>query len=165
MEQWSCFGAGTVVLRLSSRNKFDAIREVVQSAPVFRSLPDSDGFERAVINREKLQTTGFGHGVAVAHGKTETVDGIRIALGIAPDGIPFDAVDGEPVNLLFVVANPPGKQLEYLTALSSLVKIVRDADFRDQLLCSTTVADVERKLCDAFSRDMSTRRRQQVALP
>jgi nitrogen PTS system EIIA component len=165
MDQWSCFGAGTVVLRLSSQDKFDAIREVVHTAPVFQSLPDPDSFERAVINREKLQTTGFGHGVAVAHGKTEAVDGIRIALGIAPEGIPFDAWDGEPVHLLFVVANPPGKQLEYLTALSALVKIVRDPRFREQLLSSTTVADVERKLCDAFNQDMAKRRPQHVATP
>jgi PTS system nitrogen regulatory IIA component len=163
MEQWSCFGAGTVVLRLSSQDKFDAIREVVHAAPVFQSLPDPDGFERAVINRERLQTTGFGHGVAVAHGKTEAVDGIRIALGIAPEGIAFNAVDGEPVRLLFVVANPPGKQLEYLTALSSLVKIVRDAEFRRELLSSTSVAEVERKLCEAFHRDMAKRRLQHVA--
>jgi PTS system nitrogen regulatory IIA component len=146
-----CFRGGTVVQSLSARDKFDAIRELIHKAPIFSSLSEKQTVEEAVVRREKVLSTGLGRGVAVAHGTTDVVDDIVIALGISEPGIEFEAIDRAPVHLLFVIANPPGKQLEYLTALSAVTRLVRDESFRSSLRAKIPAREIELKICEAFS--------------
>jgi len=146
-----CFDTGTVVPDLSSPDKFQAIRELIRRAPVFKEIPDRDAFEEAVIARERLQSTGLGHGVAVTHGRTPGAARVLIALGLARGGIPFDSPDGEPVQLLFAIASPPELPLEYLRALSTLVRCVRHQSLRDALFAPGSVASIETRIRDAFA--------------
>jgi PTS system nitrogen regulatory IIA component len=146
-----CFQAGTVVPDLVSTDKEGAIRELVGRAPVFRELPDLDRFADAVIQRERLQTTGFGHGVAVAHGRIPDAGRVLIGLGLSREGIPFDAPDGHPVHLLFVIASPPEMSLDYLQALSCLVRAMRDRGVREALLASVETGEIERRIREAFT--------------
>ncbi len=145
-----CFETGSVVSDLRSTDKFEALRELIQRARVFRSLTVRPAFEEAVISRERQQTTGFGHGVAVAHGRVEGVPRVLIALGVSRAGIPFDAPDGAPVHLLFVIASPPSLSLDYLQALSTLVRCIRDKDARDSLMDAPSAAEIEERLRAAF---------------
>ena len=101
-----CFQSGTVVPDLSSTDKESALRELVRRAPVFRELPDLERFAEAVIQRERQLTTGFGHGVAVAHGRVSQAGRVLIGLGLSREGIPFDAPDEAPVHLLFFWDSP-----------------------------------------------------------
>ena len=146
-----CFRGGTVVQSLSSQDKYEAIRELIRKAPIFASMDDKRSVEAAVIRREKVLSTGLGRGVAVAHGTTDVVEDIVIALGISEPGIEFEAIDQAPVHLLFVIANPPGKQLEYLTALSAVTRLVRDEAFRRSLRARIPASAIELKICEAFS--------------
>lgn len=146
-----CFDPGTVIADITGPDKYDAIREIIRRAPVFLEIRDRDAFEEAVIARERLQSTGLGHGVAVAHGRTQGADRILIALGLSRSGIPFDAPDGEPVQLLFVIASPPGTSLDYLQALSTLVRCVRHRSLRDSLFAAGSVPVVESLIRDAFA--------------
>jgi mannitol/fructose-specific phosphotransferase system IIA component (Ntr-type) len=146
-----CFRGGTVVQSLSSNDKFEAIRELIRKAPVFSSMAAKRSVEEAVIRREKVLSTGLGRGVAVAHGTTDVVEDIVIALGISEAGIDFDAIDHAPVHLLFVITNPPGRQMEYLTALSAVTRLVRDESFRQSLRARIPAREVELKICEAFS--------------
>jgi len=157
MEKLSCFTHGTVVCNLESKEKFLAIHELLSGAPVFRDVEEIDHLEKAVVQREKLQSTGLGSGVAVAHGKTPSVGDIVMALGISRKGIDFDAVDGEPVHFLFLVANPPGMQLEYLLALSVLMRVIRDEHFREELLRCNDTVEIETRLHQAFRASMLRR--------
>ena len=146
------FDPGSVIWALKSTDKYDAIREVVSKARAFAKVPglEVDEFAELVIRREKLQSTGFGHGVAVAHGRTERVSEPVIALGVSREGIEFGAVDGEPVHLLFIVANHPDHQMNYLRILSSLVAMVREKRFREEILTCRRADEAEQKLCGAF---------------
>jgi PTS system nitrogen regulatory IIA component len=146
-----CFRGGTVVQSLSARDRFEAIRELIQKAPIFSSVAEKRTVEDAVIRREKVLSTGLGRGVAVAHGTTDVVEDIVIALGISENGIEFEAIDQAPVHLLFVIANPPGKQLEYLTALSAVTRLVRDEAFRSSLRAKIPASAIELQICEAFS--------------
>ncbi|HET6451608.1 MAG TPA: PTS sugar transporter subunit IIA [Spirochaetia bacterium] len=150
MSTTHCFRSGTVVAELLSTDKFDAIRETIRRAPVFRALADVSRFEEAVIERERQHSTGFGHGVAVAHGRVEGVSRVLIGLGISRLGIPFDAPDGEPVRLLFVIASPPSLSLEYLQTLSTLVRCLREKEDRDLLLDSPNPKETERRIRASF---------------
>ncbi|MFW5745467.1 MAG: PTS sugar transporter subunit IIA [Spirochaetota bacterium] len=154
------FDPGSVIWELKSTDKYDAIREIIHSAPIFTEDDrlQAGEFAEKVIEREKLQSTGFGHGVAVAHGRTEQVDEPRIALGISHDGIDFESYDGEPVHLLFVVANHPDHQMNYLHILSTLVAMVRNELFRRELLNCSRAEDAQQKLCSVFSHLMGQQR-------
>jgi PTS system nitrogen regulatory IIA component len=147
----SCFQGGTVVQRLSSQDKFEAIRELISRAPVFTGLGCREELESAVIQREKLLSTGLGRGVAVAHGTTNSIEQIVIALGISETGIDFDSFDEAPVHLLFVITNPPGKQMEYLLALSAVTRLMRDDAFRRSLQARVPAREIELKICQAFT--------------
>jgi PTS system nitrogen regulatory IIA component len=163
MSMQRCFEEGTVVADLESSDKYDAIRELIRRAPVFRHIADRDAFERSVIERERLQTTAFGHGVAVAHGRIEGLARVLIGLGLARDGIAFDSPDGQPVRLLFVIASPPQMSLEYLHALSTLVRVIRDGAIRDALLASRAAREAEERIRDEFSRCLDLRARAEAA--
>lgn len=158
------FDPGSVIWELKSTDKYDAIREIIQSAPVFTEDErlEASAFANKVIEREKLQSTGFGHGVAVAHGRTEQVDEPRIALGISHEGIDFESYDGEPVHLLFVVANHPDHQMNYLNILSTLVAMVRNELFRRELLTCSHAEAVQQKLCSMFEHLMGQQRLEAV---
>ena len=114
-------------------DKFAAFGEIVRNCSVFDEIQERDAFLEAVIKREKLQSTGIGHGVAIAHGKVPHLERTHIALGVSPDGIFFDDMFTEPVRLLFLIASCPTKQSEYVKALSSLLSWVHDMKLRDEL--------------------------------
>lgn len=147
------FDSGSVIWDIQSTDKFDAIREVISNARTFDEIEslDTDEFTELVIEREKLQSTGFGHGVAVAHGRTDKVGSPVVALGVSRRGIEYESVDGQPVHLLFVIANHPDHQMNYLRILSTLVGMVRDELFRHELLTCHHASEVEQKLCSSLN--------------
>ena len=149
-----CFNGGTVVAGLESRDKFEAIRELIHSAPVFNGVDTRNRITEAVVQREKILSTGLGRGVALAHGTTDAVDRIVIALGISRQGIDYGAVDQAAVHLLFVIINPPGRQVEYLLALAAVTRMIRDEDFRRSLQGEAPAEEIEGRICVAFSESV-----------
>lgn len=145
-----CFEDGAAVVELESADKYDAFHELIRKAPVFREVADGTALERAVVDRERTQCTGFGHGVAVAHGRVESVRRVVVGLGISRAGISYGSPDGGPVRLLFLIASPPHMNLDYLQALSTLVRIVHDPLLREEILSLPSPRDVERRIRDAF---------------
>ena len=84
--------------------------------------------------RERIQSTGIGHGVAIAHGKVPGIDHPVVALGYSEDGIIFDTKYPEPVRLVFVIASSPSHESDYLKAVAALLSWVHDPDFRRMLV-------------------------------
>jgi PTS system nitrogen regulatory IIA component len=144
------FQTGTVVESLESQDKFNAIRELLKKAPVIAEFKNACLIEEAAIEREKVYTTGIGRGVAIAHGKTPCVEDTIILLGISRKGIDFQSMDGQPVHLLFLIANPPEKTEEYLLALSTLARLMRKEDFTASLCRASSACQAERLMCDQF---------------
>jgi len=137
------FYEGSVICNLESRGKYSAIHELLSRAPVYRQIKDIPAFEEVVIDREKKLSTGLGHGVAFAHGKTDSVDSLYIALGISKQGIEYEALDMMPVHLLFIVANPVDGHHEYLKLISGLSRILRDDNFRSKIIQMTDEHETE----------------------
>lgn len=144
-----CFLDGAVC-NLEQVEKQKAIHELIHSSRVFHTISKLDEFEREVIERETVQSTGIGHGVAVAHACSTEAVSVLVALGISREGIEYRAIDGKPVFLLFLIASPPLCNEEYLITLSVLVKLIRQVSFRETLLNAPTVEDAEQTLHDAF---------------
>lgn len=94
-----------------------------------------------LLARESLGSTGIGKGIAIPHGRSVVVSRLMIACGRSEDGIEYDAPDGKPVQLFFLIAAPPTEvQNVYHPALARVVEIVREQRTRNLLL---TVADAE----------------------
>ncbi len=92
---------------------------------------DRDGIFKQLLDREELGSTGLGNGVAVPHVKEAPVDGLRLAVAISEAGVPFGAIDGRPVHILFLVLGPCGSQpVEHLNVLRWVSGLARNGDFR-----------------------------------
>lgn len=148
---------GSIVWDLDSVDKFDAIRETVLRSSVFAAIPglDPQSFADVVVAREQEQSTGFGYGIAIAHGRTATVQESAVALGVSRQGIAYQSVDGLPVHLLFVVGSHPERQIDYLQILSSLAALGRNTSItRDVLscICCEDAQSVVRKAVRPFAQ-------------
>ena len=128
--------SGCSIHRLNSRDKFGAIREVVNNCPVFDFFDkgtDREIFLQEIFNRESLGTTGIGHNVAIPHGKSKLLDRVRVGLGISERGLDFASIDGEPVHLVLVIGSHPLKQMEYLKSLAFIMNHLKNPLLRSAL--------------------------------
>lgn len=91
-------------------------------------------FYRVLSEREALQSTGIGDGVAIPHGALEHLNRQLAAVLVCPDGVPFDAIDGRPVRILFAVVGPKRATGEHLKTLARISRLLRDPGFREKLL-------------------------------
>jgi PTS system nitrogen regulatory IIA component len=90
--------------------------------------------ERILVERESLQSTGIGEGVAIPHGALPQLDAQCAALLIVPEGVPFDAIDQALVTILFAVIGPKRATGEHLKTLARVSRLLRNKAFRDQLV-------------------------------
>ena len=96
-----------------------------------QSVVTADRIFQALTERERLQSTGVGGGVAVPHGSVDQLDRQIGALLLCP--IPLDAIDVEPVNILFALVGPKGAPAEHLKILARVSRLLREASFRQRL--------------------------------
>ena len=116
---------------LKGKTKNEIIEELVNLASRSKLVKDKDEVLKAVLEREKLVTTGVGYGVAFPHAKTKAIKGIVIAFGRSKSGIDFDAMDKKPVHLFFLIAAPEdaiGAHLNVMARLSYLMKSEKNRD-------------------------------------
>jgi nitrogen PTS system EIIA component len=118
---------------LESSGKMDVLAEL--GGLLSRSCPnlEADEITRILVERERLATTGVGDGVAIPHGKAGNLDELAGAVGLSRTGIPFDAVDGEPVRIFFALIAPLNSTGEHLKALARISRLLKDPDFRERL--------------------------------
>ncbi len=101
----------------------------------FSFIEDRDAFHHAIKHREDLVSTGIGLGVAIPHAKLQNIDDFSICVGIQKSkGLEWDAIDGSPVRIIFMIAGPSNKQTEYLQILSKLTVAIKDEPLRRSLL-------------------------------
>lgn len=122
--------------------KDEALKMLVDRAVVVKKLPEAERFHQAILDREKIVSTGIGMGVAIPHAKLPTYNDFFIAVAILKTGIDWNALDGAPVRLIFLIGGPDDKQTEYLKILSSLTSVLRDEELRKQLIAATSAKEV-----------------------
>ena len=94
---------------------------------------DSEALFEQLINREKLGSTGIGNGIAIPHCRSESIDKVCTALITLEQAIDFDAVDGNPVDVLFILVVPSASCEQHLETLSNLAKLLDNAEYRNKL--------------------------------
>jgi PTS system nitrogen regulatory IIA component len=105
-------------------------------APAAHLRPED--VERVLAEREALQTTGIGDGVAIPHGAIAQLDNQCAALLLVPSGVDFDAIDGQKVTILFAVVGPKRATGEHLKTLARVSRLLRNKSFRDELVHAET---------------------------
>jgi mannitol/fructose-specific phosphotransferase system IIA component (Ntr-type) len=139
-----------IKIPLESQTKDDLLRELVDVA----AGPDAHDHEdllRAVREREAVLSTGIGHGVAIPHGKSSAVGDLRMAAGRAAEPLDFDALDGEPVSLFFLLVGPESAAGPHIKALSRISRLVRKDEVREKLVAARSAAEFLDALREAES--------------
>ena len=130
-----------VKLPLTATDKEAAIGELIDLLDHNGELKDADRVRTAVLEREATRTTGIGDGLAIPHGKTDGVDHLVMALGRADTPIDFQAIDGKPVSLIWLLSSPSDKTGPHIHALARVSKIMAKAAVRRKLLDATTARE------------------------
>ncbi len=124
-----------VIADLKATNKKELIEEMVSF------MVEAGAFEKknktkiidVLMARESLGSTAIGQGIAIPHGKTDCVDKLVAGLAISRKGIDFDALDGEPAYIFFLLAAPVDSAGPHLKALARVSRLLKDKYFRDSL--------------------------------
>ncbi|WP_199425808.1 PTS fructose transporter subunit IIABC [Thermaerobacillus caldiproteolyticus] len=132
----------TIVLDVKARTKAEVIDELVQQLDKAGVLHDSHAFKESILAREAQSTTGVGDGIAIPHAKTAAVKTPAVAFGRSKSGIDYDALDGKPSYLFFMIAAPEGANNTHLEALARLSTMLMDASFRSQIESASTNEEV-----------------------
>ena len=119
---------------MKSTTKKDAIRELVSLLKRAEAIAEENFVAEVVLEREELGTTGIGEGIAVPHGKSDTVDRLVAAFGRSEKGIDFDSIDNQPVHLLFLLVAPSDSAGPHLMALARISRLLKNKDFREGLM-------------------------------
>ncbi len=147
----------SISLSESPKSKDEALDIAVDLMVKSGKINDKEVYRRQVYAREEESTTGIGEGIAIPHGKCDAVKSPGLAAMVVKDGVEFDALDGEPVSLIFLIAAPNTKDNVHLDVLSKLSVLMMDEEFADHLRNASSVdeflaiidqADEEKKSID-----------------
>ena len=131
------------------QTKKELIRKAAELMAKNGNIKDLDKYEDLVIKREEEGSTGIGEGIAIPHGKGDVVTKPGLSAMVIPNGADFDALDGNKVNLLFLIAAPDTKDNIHLDVLSRLSTLLMDASFREKLLNAKSKEEFLRIIDDA----------------
>ena len=136
---------------LTSTDKEGVIREMVASLVASDQLggDEQESIVEAILKREELGSTGIGRGIAVPHTKHPSVDQPVGAVGVSPTGVDFQSLDGEQVQLFFMLISPPDQPSDHLRALENISKQLQDETFCRFLKQSKTAEDIQQILEEA----------------
>jgi fructose-specific phosphotransferase system IIA component len=131
-----------VKVPLASKTKTEVIRELIDVLDKAGKLSEAESVFKAVIARENMGSTGLEKGIAVPHAKTDKVKNITLAIGITPDGVDFDSLDGEPSKLFFLLLAQPSQSGPHIEALAEIARITRSQSFCRLLVNAKTSEEV-----------------------
>jgi fructose-specific phosphotransferase system IIA component len=127
-----------IKIPLTSKVKAEAIGELVNLLASTGDVTDAKKVLDAVLEREATRTTGIGNGLAIPHGKCSGTKDLVMAIGRAGEPIDFQAIDGRPVNIIWMLASPPDKTGPHIHALARISRLMTIDKFRAALLQAKT---------------------------
>lgn len=132
----------TIELDLESKDKAGVIAELVDVLVQADRVRDRNTVLQAVLDREKMMSTGIGKGVAIPHARTPATDGVLLAFGRCPRGIKFEAVDARLVDLVFLLISPKISPTESVRTLGKIARLMDDERIREALRKAATPQEV-----------------------
>lgn len=111
----------------------ETIKILVEKACEKGWVKNRDIFEKAVLEREKLVSTGIGFGISIPHAKLTDIDNFFIVVGLSKKGLDWDAIDRKPVRAVFLIGGPEGQQTKYLKMISKLILLIKKEERRNEI--------------------------------
>ncbi len=146
---------GVIKLNLEAENKYEAIEELVDLLVDAHEVPLSlrNHLVESVVEREKSMSTGMDHGVALPHASSEKVDEIIGALGVAPEGIPFETLDGQPARLIILLIMPRRNFQGHVRTLAGIAHLLANPGFRESVINAPDVKTILRLIENAEQKE------------
>lgn len=123
-----------VITELKSTSKREALVEIVENLGKSGAVTDVEALKNAILDREEIMSTGVGLTIAVPHAKLSSVKAFTLGLARSTKGIDYDSLDGQPVRIIVTIAAPDNDQNTYLRVLASVMHVLRNEDYRKQIL-------------------------------
>ena len=137
-----------VISRLTGGGKGEVLAEMSSHLAKHQPGIDPAALRKVLEERELLASTAIGDGIAIPHGKLDTVEQLVGTLGRSVPGLEFDSIDGKPTHLVFMLVAPSSSTGIHLKALARLSRLFRDADFRRRLIEASDDAAMYRVIAD-----------------
>ncbi|MDH3345694.1 MAG: PTS sugar transporter subunit IIA [Kiritimatiellaceae bacterium] len=132
----------SIVARLKAETKPAVIEELVDAIAWTGKIKNRDAALQAVLNREDKMSTGMQNGIAIPHGKTDAVEELLIAIAIKPDGVDFDAMDGQPCKIFIMTLSPENHVGPHIQFLAEISKVLGNETLREKLIQATTAEEI-----------------------
>ncbi|MDE2728210.1 MAG: PTS sugar transporter subunit IIA [Gemmatimonadota bacterium] len=130
-----------ILVNLKATQKQEVIEELASALTASGRISDNREVLQAVLEREKIMSTGIGKGVAIPHGKCKAVDRLVGVLGIKKEGVDFQSLDEQPVYLFFLLVSPLNVSGPHIRALAHISRLLRHDNLRKQLIAAEDPRD------------------------
>ena len=146
-----------LVPELQAQNKDGALKELIGLAQATGAFPDKalKKIGKLLTDREAIGSTGLGNGVAVPHVKAEGIDQSALVVARCKAGLEWQAIDGRPVHILFMLVSPAGDPERHLACLRWISTLARSSDFRRFLLDAADESAMRELLVEMSPKDRS----------
>ena len=124
----------SIILDIEAPDKERALDEIVNILVERGVLPNKEPYLAALIDRERLCSTGIGRGTAIPHAKLKDIDNILLAFARSRKGVDFDSLDKQPVHFIFVIFTPENVPEDYLLLLAHISRLAKDEKFREAVM-------------------------------
>jgi PTS system nitrogen regulatory IIA component len=121
------------ILFCSAETKQGVIDELIAVSEKDGVIANVRVFKDALLNRERIMSTGIGYGVAIPHVKLSGIDEFFVTVGVHKRGVDWDSLDSKPVHLLFLISGPDNRQERYLRILARLTMVIKDPSRRERI--------------------------------
>ena len=143
----------STIVDLEGESKEDIIAELVNSLPVGDAITDRDQVLQAILDREKIMSTGIGDGIAIPHGKSAAATDLVAAMGTQRRGVDFDALDGEPAFVFFLLVSPANVSGPHIKALARISRLLKNEEFKKKLIEANSAEEIIATI-EAAERDI-----------
>jgi PTS system nitrogen regulatory IIA component len=137
-----------IIEDLCAKNKKDVLAELSAIFLQGDMKVDRDAVVNVLLEREKLGSTGIGDGIAIPHGKHGDIDDLIVSFGKSKAGVDFNAMDGKPVHLFFLLMAPESTTGQHLKILAKISRMLKDSKFRENLIEAKSKDDLYRLIAE-----------------
>jgi len=131
-----------IIINIDWKNKYDVLENLVKVFKASDKVTDETDLIKKVIEREKIKSTGIGGGIGIPHAQSPCVKDVVACLCTSIQGIDFDAVDGKPVNLVFLIVTSEKTNNIYLGLLSRIARLLVDETFKQKIINSNSPDEI-----------------------
>jgi fructose-specific phosphotransferase system IIA component len=138
-----------VFAKLEAKDKNEILTTLVSSFKGDVETEELDAIKHAVLEREKIMSTGVGKGLAIPHGKAPGISDNHVAFALLDEPVDYQSIDGEPVSMIFLLAGPSSSNSLHIKMLSRISRMMNNNTFREKL----KACDSSEEIIDVFEQE------------